>query len=498
MEHPQALVQMPEELKELSLDKAFTNSDLIRFLIDSNTGGLYVQNCASDSNDFTGFTYVLRLLIGMNSSNFCLKSALKLDYNTSLWTLRSKSSDLPSDSHSATVLLSTLSTGLQCSLIINMSSIVLLPSNWDHTYLFPQIKKNLEDIVSIQDSKLKHILLIDMNSKGNIEDFISISRLRLDLIYLWNCAFSTKCPIWSTFWEFMKVVTSICSDIIRSFVFTIRIDGHVTQIVHTYVSSFVTPNSSDHIHGLFIPFPDDLPNVPSIEKISLLAFCWWDMDLPKRSSVQSNQCLSLIGSRKWPSLRYLLLRNIYFDVTIESYIPILQLNLDLIYLGFCKFTTSDPVWSLLSLSMERFNLILGGGIHIFQFIVRINGHTTQIVMNQSQSFFKPNSPAPVCGLILPLGEEPPNDLSFDTISFLVFFPSKANSSIENLRAQSQKSLDSIRNRKFTQVPYFFLKDVPLNDMEEMLDFIQEFKPGVFVLGDLNFSEIKEPRPIILC
>jgi hypothetical protein len=68
----------------------------------------------------------------------------------------------------------------------NISLLVLFSSEVDRSsgQLSSFFKKNKESMIYSRYRNLKHLLLIDVNFDDKIEDFISISQLNLDLIYL--------------------------------------------------------------------------------------------------------------------------------------------------------------------------------------------------------------------------------------------------------------------------------------------------------------------------
>jgi hypothetical protein len=107
-----------------------------------------------------------------------------------------------------------------------------------------------------------------------------------------------------------------------------------------------------------------------------------------------------------------------------------------------------------------------------QFAIPVNGHTTQIVINDFGDLLTPNPLDLVQGLILMLGQELPTDLSLDNISFLVFLPSKANLSGRQFYPQFNQSLESIRNR-CPMLNHLFLKGVSRDDVDGMPSLIRK-------------------------
>ena len=96
-----------------------------------------------------------------------------------------------------------------------------------------------------QYSNLNCLLLINIDFDDNIEDFVSISQLRPDLIYLWNCDFTTTDPIWSSLCDYMSLIDSLYKEDNQSFRFAIPVKRHITRIIIHDDVSFLMPNSPD-------------------------------------------------------------------------------------------------------------------------------------------------------------------------------------------------------------------------------------------------------------
>ena len=78
--------------------------------------------------------------------------------------------------------------------------------------------------------KLKYLLLNRIDF-GNIEDFLSLSQVRLNLIYLSFCNFESNDSIWTPVIELMKRVESMQTKKVKGFQFAIPNNEHTTHIV---------------------------------------------------------------------------------------------------------------------------------------------------------------------------------------------------------------------------------------------------------------------------
>ena len=121
-----------------------------------------------------------------------------------------------------------------------------------------------------------YLLLKNVDFYDDIEDFVSLSQLKLDLIYIYTCAFKTINPIWLALGTSMNMVNLIHAGKVLNFQFAIPINGRTTQIVISCDQSFPMPNSPDlgHglIHGLIFSLGENLPSNLSLVNISFLTF----------------------------------------------------------------------------------------------------------------------------------------------------------------------------------------------------------------------------------
>ena len=93
-----------------------------------------------------------------------------------------------------------------CLSLDNISLLTLLPSGKNITEsLSSQSKSDLKFIINRLSPTLKHLVLMGINFDDYIENFISISQLKLDLIYLWCCTFKTADPIWSVLSRYSQI-----------------------------------------------------------------------------------------------------------------------------------------------------------------------------------------------------------------------------------------------------------------------------------------------------
>ena len=446
----------------------------------SNLDLIYLWNCTFKTEDPIWFVLVesMRLVNPFHVKKVqCFKFAIPFNGHTTYIVYNMSSSCLMSISPDMAHGL-ILYPGCNFStdgLSENIHFLAILPSKTDPLEtLSSQFEQSLKSTINLQNSALKHLLLIDKSFYGNIEDVIPIPKLELDLIYLWNCTFETEDPIWSVLIKSEELIESIHAGKIQGCQFSIPINGHTTQIIFNNGSCFPLPNSPDLGHGLIVSLEQDLPSDALLDDMSLLILLPSETDFSNGElSTQSKQNWKCMMNRLCPKLKYLLLKDIYleFDSVIEDFISISQMKLNLIYFWKCEITTSNPIWSALTASMHLLDLMHTEVISGIQFDITINGHTTQIVCNMCSFFLKPNSPDLLHGLIIQLGQDLPNDLQLDDI-FLVFLPSESNPD-NSLSSQPKRCLESIRSRCH-KLKYLFSKDVSFDDEEGMVRLSWQF------------------------
>jgi hypothetical protein len=164
--------------------------------------------------------------------------------------------------------------------------------------------------------------------------------------------------------------------------FTIRMHGHTTQIVNNVASFFLKPDSPSLAHCLILSPEQDPPNDLLLDDISLLTLLSSKSTLGRPSSPECKEIIGSVMDRRYPNLKCLLLKDTNFDEKIEIFISILQLNLELLYVWHCGFETLDPIWFIMGLSKDRICSMQAKKSQAFQFTIPINGHTTQIVINE--------------------------------------------------------------------------------------------------------------------
>jgi hypothetical protein len=362
----------------------------------------------------------------------------------------------------------------------HVSTLALFPSEIDTIKTSsPHLKQALELVKNRLSPQLKHLILYNIDLGDNI-DLISISQLKLNMIYLQDCDFFTGDLIWSVLSDSMQLFDFIYDREGHDFKFTLKTNGHITQIVSND-GLFLSPNSSDLVHGLMVDLGEDLPNDFSLDGISFLTIfqskTYLDGPLPSRSE----QTLKSVIARPFPGLKYLFLSKIFFHGNIENLISISELRLDLIYLYGCSLKTADPIWSIICSSANLVRLMQMEEVHGLHFAVPANGHIVQIAWSDSVYTTLPKLSGLVHGLILRLGQDLPNDLSFDDISFLVVLPSEANLPSQQLCSHSKQNPNPTKSNQFSKLEYLFLKGVSLNDAKEGYDFIQPLDWEAFTL-----------------
>ena len=327
---------------------------------------------------------------------------------------------------------------------------------------------------------------MNLCSNDNIDDFISISQLKPDLIYLWDCDFMASDLIWSTLSDSMILIDSIHEEKAPDLQFTIYFNGHVTKILISEKSSFLLPNSPDLIHGLIVTLLDASTNDLHLDYIAFLAFPSLEESPIVPLSPQSKQIPKSIMGRYDPNLKCLLLKNVDFDDDIEDSVSLSQFKLDLIYIYNCAFKTINPIRLTLGASMNLVNSIHAGKVPNFQFAIPINGCTTQIVIGCDQSFPIPNSSDLGHRLIFSLRENLPSDLSLDNISFLTFFSLTINV-IEPLSPQAKQTLGFIMNRQYSNLNCLLLIDIDFEDNIEDFVSIPQLRPDLIYLWNCDFT-----------
>ena len=244
---------------------------------------------------------------------------------------------------------------------------------------------------------------MNIHFDGYLEDYIPISQLNLDLIYIWNCDFLTKGHALSAMFGSMGLVKSMQTRKVDCLQFATLINGHTTQIVWNYAPSFFMPDSPDLVHGLFLSVGQEPPNDLPLDNISLLTLLPSEADpINKQLTPQSKQNLKFMMDRLYPKLIHIVLWNVDFGDSIDDYVSISQLRSDLVYMWNCGFETNDLIWIALYDSMKQFESASVRTFQKFQFVIPINGHITRILINGTSDFLMPNSSDLVHGLILRL------------------------------------------------------------------------------------------------
>jgi hypothetical protein len=477
--------------KEFLLDGIGFDDELIWLLFGAKLERLFLKKCTFDSCNSFRINDILEFLKHGHPLKSCFKFAVQFNDCTTEWILCDEFSNAESLEHERINSLIFMLPGNipQPSLLNDISSLVFIPLNLDSTRppsfqskqnLSSQSKQNLKSIVNHYCPNLKHLLFIGIDFDDNLEDYIPISTLRLGLIHIWNCDFKTTDVIWSTLVRSTKLVNSMHTRKVQGFQFYIPINGHTTQIVYSDDLFFFMPNSPELIHGLILLLGQELPNDLLLDNISFLILHPSKLGLLEALSPQSKQTLKPMMNRLCPKLKYLLLMHINFDGNIEDYIPFPQSKLDFIYIWNCSFEVIDPIWFTLGTSLKLLNSIPARKIQCYQFDIPINGHITQIVYNSDPFLFMPNSPELVHGLIFLLGQELPNDLLLDNVSFLALHPSKLGL-IETLSPQAKQTLKPLMNRLCSKLKYLLLMRINFDgNIEDYIPFLQSRLEFIYI------------------
>ena len=473
--------------KELLLDGICLDDELCWLLIESRLERVHLQKCTFGSDGPHNFDYAVEFLLGVNSLKHRSRFSVQFNDCTTQWILYdAPCAPEPINTEHVDSLIFILPGNIPLqSLLDNFVSLAIVPSKSDIDEPLPsQSKENLKSIIGRDHPNLKHLLLGKINFGDFIESFISILQLKLDLIYLYRCPIASKNLIWFTLAACLNLFNSIYPEKASDFCFTVPIKNHITRVVYSDSLPLLMPNSPDLTHGLISSLGQDLPTDSSLDSITFLALLPSQMGVIEVLSDQSGQSLGSIIDRFHPKLKYFFLMGMDLNRPIEFYIPISQLKLDLIYLSKCGFTTNDLIWTALSGSMELLTSLSGGEDRNFRFFIRTNDHTTQIVCHDGKSLLVSNSPDILHGLILPLGQDPPNGLSLVDISFLVFFPSRAGPG-ESVSSQSNQSLEFVKRNQCPNLKYLLSKDVSSNDIEEKYGSIRQLELEYHCLQDSN-------------
>jgi hypothetical protein len=465
--------------EELHINGICLDDELLWRLIQSNPRRVRLQNCNFDPNDSVGLDRILEFLNHENPPKLRFSFTVQFNIWKTRWDICNGSSDLEFNEQEpvSSLLLILSSNALQQISLDGISSLVLVPlkSDFDESQAY-QLKENLKSIIGCQQPSLKRLLLKDIKFDGSIEDVISLSRLKLDLICLWRCDFKTSDPIWSSQCALWELANSAKTEKHRSLRFSIRTRGHTAQILDYRGSTSLMLNSPDLVHALILYAGQDLPGDQSLDDISLLALLSPMACATEPLSFQLKENMKSVMSRQYPNLKYLLLKDINIDDNIGDFIPISQSKLDLIYLWNCAFKTSDPIWSALVRSMRLTDSMHTGKTHSFRCAIPFNGHTIQIIISRSQDWLMPNSSDLIHELIISVGQNLPSDLSLDDISIITLLPSE-NVYIDSLSSQSKQNLKSIICQKCPKLRYLLLMEIAFNN-SNIEEYIPILQPGL--------------------
>ena len=172
-----------------------------------------------------------------------------------------------------------------------------------------QSEQNLKFIMSHQGLNLRHLLLKDIKFNDKIENFISLSQSKLDMIYLWYCNFKTKDSICSFLLRSMRSIGSMHTGEIKSLHFTLLLKGHTTQVLCNFDSFFLVPNSPHMVHGLVLCLEQDILADLPLDSIFFLLLLPSETDPGKSSLSQFKKSLNSLMCRQWPKLECLCLND---------------------------------------------------------------------------------------------------------------------------------------------------------------------------------------------
>ena len=461
----QALTQSPVKPSELHLYGICIDDGLVWLLIESKLKKLFLQNCIFRIEGAYYLSDIFKFLAGSNSWGSSSKFAVQFNGCVTRWILCDDLSDLEFNGNEPiTTLLFILSENVSHHSLLNgISSLALLPK--DGRLHSSQFNRDLRSFIICQYPTLKTLLLRNILFTEDIEDFISISESKLDLIYLWECDLpKSSNPTWNTLNASLLLVDWVqmgTNARIGNFQFTINTNGHIAQIIINKSSFFLVLNSPDLGHGLILSLEQDLPNDLLFDNIFFIALFSLGKDLSTRKlTPQSRKNLSSILCHLYPKSRCLMLRGIDFNGNIEdhfSFPHMKQMKLDLLYLWKCRFKTLNPIWSTLCSSPELFNLMQGKPEHS-DFTIITNGHITHIVNCRISSLYLPTLSSSSAGYILSLGQNLLNGFSLDPIPSRSSKPPLMEHLDDRLSFQFRQNFSFLMNHRYSNLNYILLED----------------------------------------
>jgi hypothetical protein len=208
-------------------------------------------------------------------------------------------------------LVLSLEQNVPCDTLPDDTSfLILLASKMDSIQTWsPQLKQILKSINNLKYPRLKYILLKNINFSEAIEDYIPISQMKLDSIYLWNCHFWMKDPIWSILTPSTELLNSIPLEETVVFQFALPFGGYTTQIVCDDDPSKLMSFSISLFHGLITPLEWVLPTDLLVDNIHFLIILPPEMTPDGSFSSRSKQNLNFITGNQWPNLKYVFLKD---------------------------------------------------------------------------------------------------------------------------------------------------------------------------------------------
>ena len=356
-------------------------------------------------------------------------------------------------------------------------------------------RAEVEQILFQPPGSLKELLLDSINLDDKL--FWRLLKLSPEKLLLKNCIFDPN-GLFARILKFFEYTHPLKPCL----AFLIQFEGYTTKC--TLSDGFHSPKfmGNEQIDSLLFISSNNIHHQPlsyDISSLAILPSSWTSTIL---QSPQSKQILKSTMSRQHPKLKHLLLMHMDIDDNIEDYISISHSNLDLIYMWNCVYRMKDLIWSTMFDSMGLVELMQTEKAKGFQFLIPINGHTTQILFNEGSSFLMPNSPDLAHGLVATLSDTSANDLQLDKISFLVLLSSGV-SPTDPLSPQSKQNLKSIMDRQYPNLKLLLLIGINFDgDIEDYfpisqmnLDLIYLWNCG-FITSDLICSTLCDSMTLI--
>lgn len=345
----QVLLQHAKNLGELVIDGVYLDEELFWLLIKSKLRRVHLQTFTFDPNSLYYFEHAYQHLSGTNYSNYYFRLAVQFNDYAVKWILYKGFSPKETfcDEEADSLLFILPGNKPQESLLYNISSLVIIQPNSDlKSPLSSEHEEIIKSMVNHEHPKLKRLSLVNINSDKCIEDYIPLSRLKLDYIHIGNCIYKTNDPIWSAVDLSIKLFDSAHMEKAQCFQFAVPINGHTSHIVLNKCVPTLISNSSALLSGLVLSLGQNFPSDVLLDNISFLVFLPSkiyhsetlssqskhlpsEADSSETLSSQSKQSLKSIKNSLCPKLRYLLLKGVSLNDVEENLGSIGQLGLEI-------------------------------------------------------------------------------------------------------------------------------------------------------------------------